>query len=67
MPKIVKLNRAKRNVLAFRMTDEENEVIETIARELRMPKGQVIHFLIKEALEQIHGVHFGGEKNENIE
>ena len=64
MPKVVKLHQAKRNVVAFRLTDEEQEILTTIAKELHITKSEVIHFLLREALEQIHGIKFGGEEHE---
>ena len=64
MSKIVKINKAKRNVVTFRLSDEENEIINEICKHTKMKRSQLIRFLVHEALFHIHGIKFGGGKDD---
>ena len=60
MPKVT--YKPHSNVVSFRLTDEEAEVIQEICKHTKMKRSQLIRFLVHEALFNLHGIKFGGEK-----
>ena len=57
MPKVQNYIDNKGGLLGVRITREEEEVIKTLSKKLRMSKSALGRLLIREALMTLHGIH----------
>ena len=61
MPKITRNPYSE--IVSVRLSQKEAEIIDEISKYMHMKRSQLLRFLIREALTEVHGVRLGGDQD----